>query len=135
MSVNSILLTNFLTVSDIKRSAAFYVNVLGGKIMRDGQPTVIQLYNGAIVLDLGGGPTIDKPGVVLSPPKNLDEAGGFMNLRVTDIQACYKDWSARGAHFLTEPKADPEPEENPGAVRCFMRDPDGYLIQVSQPPA
>lgn len=135
MSENNVLLTNFLTVSDIKRSAAFYVDVLGGKVMRDGQPTVIQLFNGAIVLDLGGAPTADKPGVTLSPPKNLSEAAGFMDLRVTDIQSCYKDWSAKGARFLTEPKQNPEPAENPGAIRCFMRDPDGYLIQVSQPPS
>jgi hypothetical protein len=51
----------------------------------------------------------------------------FMNLGVADIWACYKHWSAKGAHFLTEPLDNHSHE-----LRCYMRDPDGYLIEVGQ---
>ena len=51
----------------------------------------------------------------------------FLNLRVADIRACYREWSAKGAHFLTEPL------DNHGREwRCYMRDPDGYIIEVGQ---
>jgi lactoylglutathione lyase len=120
------VLTHFLTVADLKRAAAFYVDVLGGTQIREGEPTVVQLVNSWVILNVGGGPTDDKPTVILSPPKNPDEASSFMNIRVADIQACYKQWSSRGAQFLTEPK------DHGDEIRCYMRDPDGYLIEVGQ---
>ena len=50
----------------------------------------------------------------------------FMNLRVADIQACYELWSAKGAEFVTPPI------DRRAEIRCYMRDPDGYLIEVGQ---
>jgi hypothetical protein len=50
----------------------------------------------------------------------------FLNLRVVDIKKCYELWRSRGAHFITEPKVH-ETE-----MRCYMRDPDGYLLEVGQ---
>jgi hypothetical protein len=35
-------------------------------------------------------------------------------------------WSARGARFLTPPK------QHPYEKRCYIRDPDGHLIEVGQ---
>jgi len=49
-----------------------------------------------------------------------------LNIRVADIAAVYADWSAKGAQFLTEP-IDRGPE-----IRCYLRDPDGHLIEVGQ---
>jgi len=49
-----------------------------------------------------------------------------MNIRVADIQACYEDWRRKGAEFLTEPK------DHVVEIRCYMRDPDGYIIEVGQ---
>jgi len=40
--------------------------------------------------------------------------------------ACYKLWKSRGAEFITEPK------EKYGEIRCYIRDPDGYIIEVGQ---
>jgi catechol 2,3-dioxygenase-like lactoylglutathione lyase family enzyme len=120
------VLTHFLTVADIERAAAFYVEVLGGTRIREGEPTIVQVANSWVILNVGGGPTDDKPTVILSPPKNPDEASSFMNIRVADIQECYKRWSSRGATFLTEPK------DHRDEIRCYMRDPDGYLIEVGQ---
>ena len=119
---------HFLTVADVERAAAFYVDVLGGIKIEDGEPTTVQLANTWIILNVGGGPTDDKPTVVLHPPANPDEASSFMNIRVADIEECYRLWHGRGAKFLTKPKR----HEDAGEIRCYMRDPDGYLIEVGQ---
>jgi lactoylglutathione lyase len=120
------VLTHFLTVADVARSAEFYARVLGGQVIRAGQPTILQVANSWIILNVGGGPTDDKPTVTLRPPHDRDEATSFMNIRVADVQACYEEWSRNGAQFLTEPK------DHGAEIRCYMRDPDGYLIEVGQ---
>jgi lactoylglutathione lyase len=38
----------------------------------------------------------------------------------------YELWRSRGAKFVTAPKVH-ETE-----IRCYIRDPDGYLIEVGQ---
>ncbi|SRR5712691_2305465 len=121
-----ILLTHFLTVADVDRSRAFYAGILGGKVLRTGEPTFIRLANSWIILNVGGGPTDDKPDVVLAPPTDPGRASSFMNIRVADIDARYREWSSKGAHFLTPPK------DHGREIRCYMRDPDGYLIEVGQ---
>jgi catechol 2,3-dioxygenase-like lactoylglutathione lyase family enzyme len=120
------VLTHFLTVADVARSADFYSRVLGGRIVRSGEPTILQVANSWIILNVGGGPTDDKPTVTLHTPQNLDEATSFMNIRVADVYACYEDWRQKGGQFLTEPK------DHGAEIRCYMRDPDGYLIEVGQ---
>ena len=98
------VLTHFLTVADMKRSAEFYLRIFGGKIIRNGEPTIIQIANSWLVLNLGGGPTDDKPSTTLQIPQNLSEASNFMIIRVADIWASYNEWKSRGAEFITEPK-------------------------------
>ena len=120
------VLTHFLTVADVSRSADFYARILGGQVIRSGEPTILQVANSWIILNVGGGPTDDKPTVTLHPPQQLDEATSFMNIRVADVQACYEEWRGKGAEFLTEPK------DHTAEIRCYMRDPDGYLIEVGQ---
>ena len=121
------LVTHFLTVRDQMRSREFYVGVLGGRIIAPEDPCIIKLSNSWIVLNSGGGPTPDKPGVTLEPPKDPDTVNSFLNLRVADIHAHYTRWKARGANFLTEPL------DNHGwETRCYLRDPDGYIIEVGQ---
>jgi catechol 2,3-dioxygenase-like lactoylglutathione lyase family enzyme len=75
---------------------------------------------------VGGGPTDDKPTVTLTIPPDPDQTSAFINLRVADIHACYTEWSARGAEFLTEPKV------HATEIRAYIRDPDGHLIEVGQ---
>ncbi|MGA8223672.1 MAG: VOC family protein [Candidatus Acidiferrales bacterium] len=119
--------THFLTVKDQKRSQEFYVGVLGGKVVMGENPTCIKLANSWIILNSGGGPTPDKPEVILETPRDLNTVSSFLNLRVADIWDCYKQWRAMGAQFLTEPLNNHGHE-----LRCYMRDPDGYLIEVGQ---
>ena len=121
-----IALTHFVVSADVQRSRDFYVDVLGGEVVMDGEPTIVQLANGWIIINVGGGPTDDKPEVVLEAPRDLDRVSSFLNIRVADIRAVHEQWSARGATFLTPP-IDRGPE-----IRCYLRDPDGHLIEVGQ---
>jgi catechol 2,3-dioxygenase-like lactoylglutathione lyase family enzyme len=119
--------THFFTVRDQEKSKDFYVRILGGKVIKPENPCYIKLANTWIILNSGGGPTPDKPEVLLETPSDLSRVNSFLNLRVADIWACYKQWGDKGAFFLTEPL------DNHGwEWRCYMRDPDGYLIEVGQ---
>lgn len=124
--IEGIVLTHFLVAADVAKSAAFYADVLGGTIVMDSGPVVVQLANSWIIINEGGEPTSDKPDVELVPPEHPDRISAFMNIRVADIQHVYQTWSKRGAHFLTAP-VDRGPE-----IRCYLRDPDGHLIEVGQ---
>jgi len=84
-----------------ERSRRFYTDVLGGETVLEGEPSIVALANGWIIINVGGGPTDDKPTVILEAPSDRDRASSFLNIRVADIEAVYADWSARGAEFLT----------------------------------
>ncbi len=127
-----ILLTHFIVAADVERSRRFYTEVLGGVSVRSGEPAYVALSNSWIIINQGGGPTDDKPTVTLETPRDLDRVSSFLNLRVADIHALYAEWTARGAAFLTPPI------QRETEIRCYLRDPDGHLIEVGQttrPPA
>jgi catechol 2,3-dioxygenase-like lactoylglutathione lyase family enzyme len=121
-----LLLSHFIVSDDVERSRRFYTEVLGGETVRAGEPSFVALANSWIIINVGGGPTDDKPTVTLETPRDLERVSSFLNIRVADIHAVYEQWSARGAQFLTPP-TDRGPE-----IRCYIRDPDGYLIEVGQ---
>ena len=120
------VVTNTLITRDIQRSVAFYRDVLGATVLREGEPTFLRLGNIWLIINVGGGPTDDKPDVLAAPPPDPNILSIFLNLRVTDIRRYYDLWSSRGARFVTEPKVHAR------ELRCYMRDPDGYLIEVGQ---
>ena len=120
------VLTHFLVVSDQDRSREFYRSLFGGRVVRERDPVVLKVANSWMILNLGGGPTDDKPGVTLRTPQDPNETSAFLNVRVADIQKVYAEWSARGATFLTEPK------DHGAEIRAYIRDPDGHLIEVGQ---
>lgn len=121
-----IVLTHFLTVEDVDRSRAFYTDILGGQVLLERNPCIIKLANTWVILNEGGGPTDDKPDVTLAPPTDPQKVSSFMNIRVADIQSKYREWSSKGAEFLTPPT------DRGAELRCYMRDPDGYLIEVGE---
>ena len=125
-ATEEIVLTHFIVSDDVERSRRFYTDVLGGTVVFGPEPTNVKLSNSWIVINGGGGPTDDKPAVILETPRDPDRASSFLNIRVSDIHAVYADWSARGAEFLTPPK------QHATELRCYVRDPDGYLIEVGQ---
>jgi len=120
------VMTHFLVSKDVARSRRFYVDVLGGEPLVEGEPSIVALSNGWVIINTGGGPTRDKPDVSLEAPSDPHHASAFMNLRVADIYTRYKEWSERGAKFLTPPI------DRGVEIRCYMRDPDGHLIEVGQ---
>jgi catechol 2,3-dioxygenase-like lactoylglutathione lyase family enzyme len=123
-----IAVAHFIVSDDVERSRRFYTEVLGGRLAFSGPGglTYVALANTWIIINGGGGPTDDKPTVTLETPRDPDRVSSFLNIRVKDIAARYAEWSARGAQFLTPPK------QHQYEIRCYIRDPDGYLIEVGQ---
>jgi catechol 2,3-dioxygenase-like lactoylglutathione lyase family enzyme len=127
---HEMVLAHFIVSDNVERSRRFYTEVLGGKTVVSSEAgdevTYIALANSWIIINVGGGPTDDKPSVTLETPADPDRVNSFLNIRVKDIQAVYSDWSERGAEFLTPPK------KHATEIRCYIRDPDGYIIEVGQ---
>src|ERR1700722_11121123 len=118
----------FLNVPHMGPSPRYYEKVFRAGILSLGDgnaPGYLQLANIWMILNVGGGPTSDKPTVTLSFP-DPNHINSFMNFRVADIQACHELWKSRGAEFITEPIP------KYGEIRCYIRDPDGYIIEVGQ---
>jgi catechol 2,3-dioxygenase-like lactoylglutathione lyase family enzyme len=123
---HGLLVTHFLTVRDVRLSCDFYVEIFGGEVVRPENPATVRIANSWIIMNPGGGPTPDKPDVILTAPEPGDPVSAFLNVRVADIAAFYAHARAKGVHFLTEPK------DLKAEVRCYLRDPDGYLIEIGQ---
>jgi catechol 2,3-dioxygenase-like lactoylglutathione lyase family enzyme len=118
--------THLLIVRDVARSRRFYADALGAQVLLEGPPAILRFYNTWVVLSTEGGPTDDKPDVIARAPRDAKTLTSALNLRVADIYDMYEQWSARGAQFLTPPKV------HEAEIRCYMRDPDGHLIEVGQ---
>jgi catechol 2,3-dioxygenase-like lactoylglutathione lyase family enzyme len=114
-------------VTDPARSRDFWVGVLGAELYREYGGTSVVLRCGTwLLLVSERGPTADKPSVVFRPPADADQVSHTMTLRVTDCQAVYEALRSRGAAFLTPP------HDWGTEIRCFLRDPDGHLVEISQ---
>ena len=120
------VITHFLVVADQDRSRDFYQKVFGAQVVLERDPVIMKIANSWLILNVGGGPTDDKPEVTLTTPADPHYTSAFLNIRVADIAKAYADWSAMGAEFLTEPK------DHAHEIRAYIRDPDGHLIEVGQ---
>jgi catechol 2,3-dioxygenase-like lactoylglutathione lyase family enzyme len=121
-------LTHLLVVSDADRARDFYRDVLGAELYREygGSSVVLRFLGTWLLLVTGGGPTLDKPDVTFCPPPDPRTVSHEMTIRVPDCRAAYETLRARGAEFLTPPV------EYDWEVRCFFRDPDGHLLEISE---
>jgi len=121
-------LTHILVVSDLKRSVAWYRDDLGATLTGEyGGTSAVFNYDGAWLLVVTpGGETADKPGTEFVPPPDPSKLSHSVTIRVPDCRAAYEMLRARGARFLTEP------HESAWEVRCFFRDPDGHLFEISE---
>jgi len=121
-------LTLLLVVSDLTASMRFYGEVLGADLYREcgGTSAVFQFQGNWLLLVTGGGPTEDKPDVTFSPPSAPSRIDHQLTIRVSDCQRAYDILSRRGAEFLTPPV------ERGQEIRCFFRDPDGHLLEISE---
>jgi catechol 2,3-dioxygenase-like lactoylglutathione lyase family enzyme len=121
-----ILATHFITVRSVARSRAFYSDALGGQVVLEENPCIVKLANSWVLMNPGGPPTPDKPEISVVNYEPGTAVSSFMNLRVADIQTCYEHWSSKGVEFVTPPI------DRGAEIRCYMRDPDGYMIEVGQ---
>ena len=60
-TAHEIALTHFIVSDGVERSCRFYTEVLGGRLIRSGEPSSVALANSWIVITVGSGPTDDKP--------------------------------------------------------------------------
>jgi len=123
-----VALTLLLVVSDMDRSRHFYRDVLGATVYREygGTSCVLNFQGSWLLLVTGGGPTKDKPTVTFAPPTDPETVSHELTIRVPDCQVAYEILKARGASFLTPPV------DWGGEIRCFFRDPDGNLLEISE---
>ena len=126
--VDGVELTLLLVVSDMERARHFYGDVLGATVFREygGTSCVLQFQGSWILLVTGGEPTPDKPTVTFAPPADPDTVSHQLTLRVPDCRGAYETLKSRGAEFLTPPV------DRGGEMRCFFRDPDGHLLEISE---
>jgi catechol 2,3-dioxygenase-like lactoylglutathione lyase family enzyme len=123
-----VAVTHILVVADPVRSRDFWVDVLGAALYREygGTSVVLRFADSWLLLVSGGGPTADKPSVTFAPPADPDQVSHAMTLRVDDCHAAYEALRSRGATFLTPP------QDWGNEIRCFLRDPDGHLVEISE---
>ena len=123
-------LTHLVVVADLRRSVLFYRDVVGAELVREygGTSAVFRCAGTWLLLVTSGGPTADKPTVTFAPPDDPDRVSSEMTFRVKDCRAVHALLTARGAPFLTAPV------DHGYEVRCFFRDPDGHLLELSEVP-
>ena len=121
-------LTHLLVVEDMERSRRFYRDVLGATVHREygGTSCVLRFAGTWLLLVTGGGPTRDKPDVIFAPPADRSIVDHELTIRVPDCRSAHRALSDRGAEFLTDPV------DWGGEIRCFLRDPDGHLLEISE---
>lgn len=121
-------LTHILVVSEMESSKSFYQDILGATIFREygGTSCVLKFLGTWLLLVTGGGPTKDKPEVTFNSPRDVNSVSHAMTIRVPDCRDAYEVLRSKGAEFLTPPF------DRGGEIRCFFRDPDGHLLEISE---
>jgi catechol 2,3-dioxygenase-like lactoylglutathione lyase family enzyme len=121
-------LTTILVVSDMAKSKTFYVDVLGATIFREygGDSLVLEFLGNWLLLVTPGGPTEDKPDTHFVVPEAKNKVSHTFTIRVKDCMKSYEILKEKGADFITPPF------ERGAETRCFFRDPDGHLFEISE---
>ena len=121
-------MTHILAVLDLGRSRDWYRDVLGATLTGEygGTSAVFNFQGAWLLIVTPGGETRDKPGTQFVPPPDPSKISHSITIRVPDCRAAYQLLRSRGAEFLTEPV------ESGWEIRCFFRDPDGHLFEISE---
>lgn len=142
------------TVSDLERALVFYCEGLGFEVVHlqeqanEYTEQLVGLKGAHLKAALLAFPSQPKPlsGHVLelieyvrplgkrldSPPNNIGAA--HVALVTTDVAMMYKRMVNYGAVFISLPVAITA-GINQGGSTCYMRDPDGFIVELMQPPA
>ena len=139
-----------LTVADIERSIVFYRDVLGMTLVRrrpqvDNDYVALQTGYPAVVLSVASFKvSVDSP-QSLEVVQYLNHAGtpadaatnragnSHLCFTVDNLPACYSTLVSMGVRFKSEPvsiTAGP----NQGGLVVYFFDPDGYTLELFQPP-
>lgn len=137
------------TVSNLERSLAFYRDLLGMEVLAEQVGTASYLstvtgftgvrLNMAFLKVTGAGDQILELLEYAShpadaTPRETNRPGnGHLCFIVDDIQAWYRDLTAKGVYFVNEP-ALITAGVNQGARAAYFRDPDGFTLELFQPP-
>lgn len=121
-------LTTILVVSDMSKSKEFYIDKLGAELFRayGGDSTVLKFLGQWILLVTSGEPTADKPDIHFAPPAQPNLVAFSFTIRVKDCTATYELLKDRGVEFITPPY------DCGREIRCFFKDPDGHLFEISE---
>ena len=121
-------LTTILVVSNMQESKTFYLDVLGAELFREygGNSVVLKFLGSWILLVTSGEPTEDKPDTHFVSPQHPDKVSHSFTIRVEDCRKSYDILKVRGAEFITPPY------DWGAEIRCFFRDPDGHLFEISE---
>jgi catechol 2,3-dioxygenase-like lactoylglutathione lyase family enzyme len=120
-------LTTILVVSDLLKSMSFYIDVLGAELYREyGESVVLKFLGNWILLVLPGGPTPDKPDIHFRIQKKPNIVSHSFTIRIQNCKESYNILKSKGVLFITPPF------ERGSEVRCFFKDPDGHLFEISE---
>jgi len=124
-------ITSILVVNDMSKSLQFYLNVLGAELINEygGTSAVLKFLNHWILLVTEGGPTADKPDISFEAIKNSDAVNHSFTIRVENCNMTYTILKNRGAKFITPPYNWRK------EIRCFFKDPNGHLFEISEIPS
>src|ERR1700746_3899107 len=89
------VLTHFLVVSDQDRSREFYQSVFGATVVLERDPVILKVANSWLILNVGGGPTDDKPTVTLTTPPDPNRTSAFLKASAADIAGCTRSGRPR----------------------------------------
>ena len=109
-------LVTFLYVSDLDRSDAFYRGALGLEVVTE-QP-VCRIYRVAAGGFLG----------VCVHDRPVSPEGIIVTLVRDDVDAYCAELAERGVEF----EKPPTHNERFGIYQAFIRDPDGYLVEIQR---
>jgi len=121
-------LTHILVVSNMEKAKHFYLNILGAELYREygGTSLVLKFLDNWLLVVTGGEPTADKPDITFAAPNDPKTVNHAFTIRVGNCQQAYEALKERGAEFITPPY------DWGAEIRCFFRDPDGHLFEISE---
>ena len=139
-----------LTVADIERSIVFYRDLLGMTLHRrrphvSDEYVALQTGYPGVVLNVASFKVSPNSAQSLEVVQYMNQSGApaetatnrpgnsHLCLTVKNLRACCADLKAKGVRFRSEPvtiTAGP----NKGGLVVYFSDPDGYMLEMFQPP-
>jgi lactoylglutathione lyase len=138
-----------ITVANLERSLRFYRDLLGLEVlveMERDTPDIGQVvgYPGARIriafLGIpGDGARIElleyvHPRGEPKSPETNEPPAGHVCFRVADIRALHARLVAAGVHIRSDGPVEITQGVNTGTLALYTRDPDGYTVELLQPP-